>query len=762
MGFFASWMTNPAMLGLGALAVSVPIIIHLLNKRRFKIVNWAAMDFLFDADKKNRRRVRLENFLLLMLRCLIMLLIGLMLARPFLPSSIAKNLSRTQQYERVVLLDDSLSQMVQTGNETAFDVAKERIKGLLRGATENNSEDLLTLYLFSDPEKPVLNNEPITIDTLETLAQTVDDLTCSDLRADYPAGLSELKRHVESQTENINRVVYIVSDLRETDWNNLRNDSEDSVSDVVKSISDLENVAGTFVVDVGNDKRENLTIVEIKPEDLLVANTVVRFNVTVANQGSIAARDVNVRFNVGDLPPELETIDELGPGEEKTLTFRFMFNFDRGDLEGADIDERLKRNNRNYLVHAEIVQDGQIVDELQADSLADYAARVLNGTPILLVDGHLDQVAERSETHYLQSVEVKGTGWLQDTISQAEFESAVSLSKYRVIYICNVDEFSTDRVKALEQWVAEGNALVLMPGNRVRAGAFNDSFFKEGKGLSPLGLVQIAGDHNRRNWQGFDVEDAVHPALRELVGIDNMFDSIKIFNWWKTVIAEGQADKLVSVPVRLDDEDNSILMAEKSYGKGRVVAFSIPADIDWTFWPIHPSFSPIMFELAKYLVNDDSDQAAIRVGGGVSIPVDLTAFKQNVSLIDPAKEKTKISAQPFDDTKESENSVFYQARIDDVRKRGVYEMQLDRRHESEADSIFFAANVDPQEGELKRVDANALSSSLGSSVKLITGEQMEQQTVSGGQNEIWLQLLLLLGCCLGVEQFLGWWFGRRR
>ena len=63
-----AWLMNPWMLGLGGLAVLSPIVIHLLNKRRFKIVNWAAMDFLFEAEKKNRRRVQIENLLLLILR----------------------------------------------------------------------------------------------------------------------------------------------------------------------------------------------------------------------------------------------------------------------------------------------------------------------------------------------------------------------------------------------------------------------------------------------------------------------------------------------------------------------------------------------------------------------------------------------------------------------------------------------------------------------------------------------------------------------
>ena len=60
-----SLFLNPWML-LGSLAVASPILIHLLNKRRFKIVEWAAMDFLFEAEKKNKRRVQIENMILLL------------------------------------------------------------------------------------------------------------------------------------------------------------------------------------------------------------------------------------------------------------------------------------------------------------------------------------------------------------------------------------------------------------------------------------------------------------------------------------------------------------------------------------------------------------------------------------------------------------------------------------------------------------------------------------------------------------------------
>ena len=52
-------------------AAAVPIIIHLLNRKRYVVINWAAMRFLLAAQKKNVRRLKLEQWLLLATRTLL-------------------------------------------------------------------------------------------------------------------------------------------------------------------------------------------------------------------------------------------------------------------------------------------------------------------------------------------------------------------------------------------------------------------------------------------------------------------------------------------------------------------------------------------------------------------------------------------------------------------------------------------------------------------------------------------------------------------
>ena len=97
---------HPEFLAISAALISVPIIIHLINRLRFKRLRWAAMEFLLKAQKRNRRRLILEQLLLLALRCFLVLLAGLLVAR-FVSAGISK-LGQQDTYHFAVL-DDTLS-----------------------------------------------------------------------------------------------------------------------------------------------------------------------------------------------------------------------------------------------------------------------------------------------------------------------------------------------------------------------------------------------------------------------------------------------------------------------------------------------------------------------------------------------------------------------------------------------------------------------------------------------------------------------------
>ena len=71
---------NPALVW-GTLGVAVPVVIHLLNRFRYKQVDWAAMELLRRAMVARSQRIRIEDLILLALRCLAVLLVALAFAR---------------------------------------------------------------------------------------------------------------------------------------------------------------------------------------------------------------------------------------------------------------------------------------------------------------------------------------------------------------------------------------------------------------------------------------------------------------------------------------------------------------------------------------------------------------------------------------------------------------------------------------------------------------------------------------------------------
>ncbi len=78
MEFMNVWML------LGLLGISVPIVIHLLNRRSSRTIDWGAFRFLLNSMLKRRRKVLLEEMLLMACRCLVIALLALALSRPFI------------------------------------------------------------------------------------------------------------------------------------------------------------------------------------------------------------------------------------------------------------------------------------------------------------------------------------------------------------------------------------------------------------------------------------------------------------------------------------------------------------------------------------------------------------------------------------------------------------------------------------------------------------------------------------------------------
>ena len=139
----------------GTLLGAIPLIIHLLNRRRFRRVEWAPMRYLKLTIQRNRRRVQIEQLLLLLLRIALPVLLFLFLARPVLrPTGLERWLGSGGRSSQVVLIDDSLSMGYAAGEAPAFGRAREMAAALLASV---RPQDRCTIVTTSAPRTPVLH-----------------------------------------------------------------------------------------------------------------------------------------------------------------------------------------------------------------------------------------------------------------------------------------------------------------------------------------------------------------------------------------------------------------------------------------------------------------------------------------------------------------------------------------------------------------------------------------------------------------------------
>ena len=175
---------HPILLGVGAACVAIPIVIHLLMRRRRKPVRWAAMRFLLEACKQRQRRVQLEHLLLLISRCLLVALIAMAVARPIIGGRDAATAGAREVY---LLVDNSLASGLedQTGS-TELTASVGRALALL-GTLDSARGDRAALITLGGPARAVVN--PPTAD-LALIERRLSELRPTDSAMDLAGGLA--------------------------------------------------------------------------------------------------------------------------------------------------------------------------------------------------------------------------------------------------------------------------------------------------------------------------------------------------------------------------------------------------------------------------------------------------------------------------------------------------------------------------------------------------------------------------------------------
>ncbi len=202
---------HPMLLAAGLAAVSIPILIHLLMRRRRKPVQWGAMRFLVEAYKKHKRRLTLEQWLLLAMRCLLIALVAIALARPLVGS--AGVFGGTAPVNMYVLLDNSIaSQLENEQGTTALATHKESAAALLEQLDSTRGDRAALLTLGGPPEAVVL---PPSAD-IAAVGEALGRVQSCDSRMDLRAAAERLRNHLSRQegASGQQNVVVVLSDFR--------------------------------------------------------------------------------------------------------------------------------------------------------------------------------------------------------------------------------------------------------------------------------------------------------------------------------------------------------------------------------------------------------------------------------------------------------------------------------------------------------------------------------------------------------------------
>jgi hypothetical protein len=749
----AEFFINPWLLaGLGL--VASPIIIHFLNKRRFRVHDWAAMDFLLQAATSNRRRVRFEDLIILLLRILAIACLVFAVARPFLPGA-----GTWREDERVVAIDDSFSLEALGPTGLIFDAAREAAAQQLQEAASRGVP--ATLVLGSrpqgaaaaparpDPQPSPSGSATEAVGGKEAAAHRQMDalrqLAPSDAPLRAAALIEQLAALAKADRGPVFRSVVLVSDFRAVDWRGAASAAEASVDAALRSLrqDELAERFGFRLVDVGAAEIENVAAIDLRVASRhVLAGVPVRWEVEVKNFGARARARIEGAIEIAPAgagafravhQAPLPALENLAAGESAVLEAEHVFAKPGTYLVRAVLDrDALPRDDETYAV----------VDVREALEVA-----IVDGDPrperFAGESGFLiAALSPRGET---------GTGIrcrrIAGAIDAAQIEGA------DVILVLNRAGLEAAEWDVLEARAKSGAGLGFFLGNRVDGERYRLEGERARLFPARLGKPREAGAHATLR-----IAEAAHPAFAVFAGIEGLsLEKLRFDRFCRLEPGAG-----ASVVARYADPDETPAIVEGRFGEGRIAIFNTSADRDWSDWPTDPSYPIALAEWVRYLAPTHQGGRNLAVGEPIvwkATPgkVYELALPRGERLPAPAAEEGGEGLTRFAETLQAG---FYEI-IETTRKPGgllAAAAGLD-----EAKSTWFAIRRPSEESDLAPFGGDGLRDLFSrNGVAFAIGRELGSADIHDRQSgELWRALALAAAAVLLLELLATWWFGAR-
>ncbi|QDU38655.1 hypothetical protein Mal4_29850 [Maioricimonas rarisocia] len=717
------WL-NAAML-FGLAAVALPVIAHLLSKRKYDVVQWGAMQFL-ELGQRTRRRIRLEELLLLALRMAVVAIVAIAMARPWMKGGLFAQFTRGGQRDVVFVLDSSYSMGWQGKGETPHEAAIDWIHDYLETLSAG---DTVALLDARSQVRPVIRT--LTAD-FSQVRRSIDALP-------QPSGTSDLTDAIDrglqilAEGTTATRELIVLTDGQSLPWR-----AEDeyrwarlddmTVQAAIPPSLYVVNLAGHDAVERPNFALSTLDL----SRELTVPDFPVRIRSAVRQSGGTVARR-QVRLEINGQPLQDRTLEvNVPPDGEVPIEFEYRFPAVGSYVISLVLDE----------------------DDLPGDDRAEAAVTVEKGIPALLVDGDPQLDPVRRETFFVASA-LSAAGnespWVRTAVVDSDQFSADDLRGIRVLLLANVPRLNDGQLEAIEEFVRGGGGIVIAPGDRVDADFYNSRLLEDGAQLLPAKLVSLEESAEAATDARVDEESLSVLWLQRFRGESAVdFSAARWDHWWKLDLpdaegaveaadlagddeaADGTSDEESVVAGRFTNGDP--FLVTRKVGEGTVILLAGPLDTDWSTLPSKNDFVPFLHEMVFQLAAGARNRN-VPAGTPLVLPLDGTGEAGSIQFVDPAG---KEHAAKLAGTREQPL-----ARFDGTELPGVY--RAVSRTNPAGPAEFFVVTFDRRESDLTPLAADQ-QETLAEDDRLQFIETVDElvaaTAVESPPTEIWKFLLL--------------------
>ncbi len=554
---------NPAVLPALAAAL-LPLLIHLLTRRRLKKVEVSTVVFLQQLQKKRMRRVKVRQWLLLFLRTLIILFIVLAFSRPVLRATFPLVGSNTPT-TAVILLDNSYSMGFETPRGRLFDLSKQRALELV---DLFKSGDEVILLPFADrpsgSKQWKIRDQEL---ALSRLRDFILDLQLSCRTTDVHSALEKAAKLLRD-SDSPNKEIFLLTDMEANGWRSLQKE---------RLTAELRGIS-LYLLSVEANQEENVSVERVTvPEQILNVKRPIEFEVQVTNYRRSDVRGLLLSVYLDGERLSQMTLN-IGAAQTKRVLFQVAPE-KTGVLSGyVEIEpDRLSVDNRRY-----------------------FSVSIPARVKVLLVGD------EEADTYFLgRAFNPPGSEevFVRSTSTTGEKLSLQQIEENDVIVLANVPHLSQWQVEQLQASVSQGRGLLICLGPRVDSEFYNQQLLPR---FSPLRLGKLLGTTGlKSSYYSFGKMDFSHPILKGLLR-RNRVDSPRFYSIYQTVPSP-RVEPIIWY------NQGSPALCESRLGKGRIVLFTSAVDLGWTDLPVKGIFVPLFYRIVQYLATALSEEPQ-RVG----------------------------------------------------------------------------------------------------------------------------------------------------